>query len=227
MPRLVIRGQDGRPDRVFEAEARVCTIGRSAENTLQIDDLNSSRHHCELHEVPGGGFELIDKDSRNGTFLNGRRVTRKQLVPGDKIEIGTTVIYFDRLPDEITKVRQGKETLDLSTGLFAPVGDPSGAKQRAFALSGETGRISAGEVRNAELVSVEERRGVMGWTFELAPNASRLSIRFWFDNEFGVLAESYRRFVADMRIEPPPRILITGSLYLAGEVLAHNGTPPT
>jgi dihydrofolate synthase/folylpolyglutamate synthase len=28
-------------------------------------------------------------------------------------------------------------------------------------------------------------------------------------------------------LSPPPRILITGSLYLAGEVLAANGTPPT
>ena len=27
-------------------------------------------------------------------------------------------------------------------------------------------------------------------------------------------------------LEPPPRILITGSLYLAGEVLRENGTPP-
>ncbi|MEO1103183.1 MAG: bifunctional folylpolyglutamate synthase/dihydrofolate synthase, partial [Pseudomonadota bacterium] len=29
------------------------------------------------------------------------------------------------------------------------------------------------------------------------------------------------------RFEPPPRILICGSLYLAGDVLAQNGTPPT
>ena len=28
-------------------------------------------------------------------------------------------------------------------------------------------------------------------------------------------------------LDPPPRILITGSLYLAGEVLGENGTPPT
>ena len=32
--------------------------------------------------------------------------------------------------------------------------------------------------------------------------------------------------VAKLDLEPPPRILITGSLYLAGEVLAANGTPP-
>jgi dihydrofolate synthase/folylpolyglutamate synthase len=29
-----------------------------------------------------------------------------------------------------------------------------------------------------------------------------------------------------LALSPPPRILITGSLYLAGEVLAANGTPP-
>jgi dihydrofolate synthase/folylpolyglutamate synthase len=33
--------------------------------------------------------------------------------------------------------------------------------------------------------------------------------------------------VAALDLDPPPRILITGSLYLAGEVLAANGTPPS
>jgi len=33
--------------------------------------------------------------------------------------------------------------------------------------------------------------------------------------------------VAALDLAPPPRILITGSLYLAGEVLAANGTAPT
>ena len=32
--------------------------------------------------------------------------------------------------------------------------------------------------------------------------------------------------VARLELAPPPRILITGSLYLAGEVLALNETPP-
>ena len=32
--------------------------------------------------------------------------------------------------------------------------------------------------------------------------------------------------IAQLKIEPPPRILITGSLYLAGEALAQNETPP-
>jgi dihydrofolate synthase/folylpolyglutamate synthase len=39
--------------------------------------------------------------------------------------------------------------------------------------------------------------------------------------------ESAFSAIAGFGLDPPPRVLITGSLYLAGEVLALNGTPPT
>jgi transcriptional regulator with GAF, ATPase, and Fis domain/pSer/pThr/pTyr-binding forkhead associated (FHA) protein len=135
---------------VFECETNVCTIGRSAENSLQIDDLNSSRHHCELHEGKDG-LELIDKDSRNGTFVNGRRVTRKSLQPGDKIEIGTTVLYFDRVPEDVGRGRPGKETLDLSTGVFAPANDPLGTKARVASITGDTSRIVPGRIDSGRI----------------------------------------------------------------------------
>ena len=38
----------------------------------------------------------------------------------------------------------------------------------------------------------------------LAPNAARLSVRFYFEGRFGVLTRNYQRFVEEMRIEPPP-----------------------
>ncbi|HNB96272.1 MAG TPA: FHA domain-containing protein, partial [Microthrixaceae bacterium] len=69
MARLFVFGKDGQPHRIVEAEGRVVTIGRSSENHVQIDDLNSSRHHCEIHEFDGV-HELVDKDSRNGVFVN-------------------------------------------------------------------------------------------------------------------------------------------------------------
>lgn len=47
--------------------------------------------------------------------------------------------------------------------------------------------------------------GVRFHVLGLAPNAARLSIRFYFDSTFGELAENYQRFLEDMRIEPPPR----------------------
>lgn len=48
-------------------------------------------------------------------------------------------------------------------------------------------------------------QGVRFHVLGLAPNAARLSIRFWFEDDFGVLAKNYQRYMADMRIEPPDR----------------------
>lgn len=39
----------------------------------------------------------------------------------------------------------------------------------------------------------------------LTPNAARLSIRFYFANDFGVLTKHYQTFVEDTRIDPLPR----------------------
>jgi len=47
--------------------------------------------------------------------------------------------------------------------------------------------------------------GVRFHVLGLAPNAARISIRFWHEDDFGALAEHYRRFVTDMAIDPPPR----------------------
>ena len=63
-------------------------------------------------------------------------------------------------------------------------------------------------IRNGQPLSEfapELAEGVRFHVLGLAPNAARLSIRFWFENEFGTLARNYQRFVGDMRIDPPPR----------------------
>lgn len=51
----------------------------------------------------------------------------------------------------------------------------------------------------------ELAKGVRFYVLGLAPNAARLSVRFYFEDDFGQLTENYQKFVADMRIEPPPR----------------------
>lgn len=45
-------------------------------------------------------------------------------------------------------------------------------------------------------------QGVRFFVLGLAPNAARLSIRFWFEDDFGVLARNYQRFLEDMKIAP-------------------------
>lgn len=55
-----------------------------------------------------------------------------------------------------------------------------------------------------ELASKVEK-GVRFHVLGLAPNAARISIRFYHESDFGELAKNYRRFIGDMRIEPPGR----------------------
>jgi dihydrofolate synthase/folylpolyglutamate synthase len=57
---------------------------------------------------------------------------------------------------------------------------------------------------------------------ELAEIAARIGIPALARRDL----ESAIDLAGKLELEPPPRILITGSLYLAGEVLAANGTPP-
>ena len=65
-------------------------------------------------------------------------------------------------------------------------------------------------------VAPELAEGVRFYVLGLAPNAARLSIRFYFEDDFGAIAANYQRFLADMRIEPPhPRDASSGAVEVS------------
>jgi CRISPR-associated protein Csd1 len=75
--------------------------------------------------------------------------------------------------------------------------------------------MQAGKVR-AVLQKIREGRpiadaapdlakGVRFFVLGLSPNAARLSVRFWFEDDFGVIAERFARHLDLMRIAPPPK----------------------
>ncbi|MFD5461945.1 FHA domain-containing protein [Kitasatospora sp. NPDC127059] len=76
------------PSAVLELPRRTVRIGRSPDNDLVLDDLVVSRHHAELRELPGGGHEIVDLDSHNGSYLNGRPVRRAPVGQADIVGIG-------------------------------------------------------------------------------------------------------------------------------------------
>ncbi|MFJ9562430.1 FHA domain-containing protein [Streptomyces fuscichromogenes] len=76
------------PTSVRRLQARTVRIGRATDNDVVVDDLIVSRHHAELRAHPDGSYEIVDLDSHNGTFLNGRAVTRAPLGPRDVVGIG-------------------------------------------------------------------------------------------------------------------------------------------
>lgn len=69
------------------------TLGRRDDNDIVLDDVFVSRLHIEI-EKKGNKYTIEDRKSRYGTFVNGDRVVEKQLIYGDEIQIGNTVITF-------------------------------------------------------------------------------------------------------------------------------------
>ena len=70
------------------------TIGRGVENDIVLPgDMRVSRHHAEVTERDGD-WVLVDLRSRNGSYLNGKRVTESPLRDGDRIKIGSCHFVF-------------------------------------------------------------------------------------------------------------------------------------
>ncbi|HVN54139.1 MAG TPA: FhaA domain-containing protein [Anaerolineaceae bacterium] len=76
----------------------VINIGRRRDNQLVIDDPRVSRVHAQLRAVRGR-YSLFDLNSSGGTYVNGQRITRMVLKPGDVISLaGVPVIYGQDVP---------------------------------------------------------------------------------------------------------------------------------
>lgn len=85
-------------------------MGRALETGLRINDTKVSRMHAAIRKVDDEHsskveYMLVDLESRNGTFLNGQRITRERLQNGDKIMIGEHILRFDLL-DQIDQEYQ-------------------------------------------------------------------------------------------------------------------------
>jgi pSer/pThr/pTyr-binding forkhead associated (FHA) protein/S1-C subfamily serine protease len=78
--------------RRFEARGRRIRLGRGREcevRPVESSDRVVSRVHAELMVGSGGGLSLRDVESRNGTYLNGERVSSDVPIRiGDKIMLG-------------------------------------------------------------------------------------------------------------------------------------------
>ncbi len=100
--------------KVFPIKCEEVSIGRSADNILVLppNDQSISRNHTII-EKKNNQLYLIDLNSKNGTFLNGQRITPKRKIIiklGDSIKIGESVFLIsekkdsDNVSDSIKKI---------------------------------------------------------------------------------------------------------------------------
>jgi two-component system cell cycle response regulator len=107
---------------MYKLPRTAAQIGRGAACEIRLPDDGVSRAHARI-VTEGDRVRLEDLDSRNGTFLNGKKVTGAvTLADGDKIQIGRTTIlkfsYHDALEESFHEQMYESALRDALTKLF-------------------------------------------------------------------------------------------------------------
>jgi hypothetical protein len=91
----------------------VWTFGRSAKNTVRLEDPFASRYHAKLQVNQSQHCYFVDLDSRNGTLLNDEPLTTPVwLRHGDRLSIGETTLTFEH--EREISVESDLETASIS-----------------------------------------------------------------------------------------------------------------
>jgi len=99
---LVLLKKNG-SQKSFSLPSTVTVIGRRQDCDLCIPLMLVSRRHCEINQDQGM-LKIRDLGSRNGTYVNGKRIDEANIQAGDYVQIGPVTFGFqiDDEPREIT-----------------------------------------------------------------------------------------------------------------------------
>ena len=83
---------------------KVIIVGRNPDNDIVIPDGKVSRIHLQIIQNDSGICSVVDLNSANGTYVNGKKITNEvQLLPNDELRIGNTILpwqsYIMSSPD--------------------------------------------------------------------------------------------------------------------------------
>ncbi len=115
MPRLFVYPKKGEFFQFILKEEKI-SLGRSGDNDIPIQDPFSSGNHALIYPKDSR-YMIRDNNSKNGTFLNGKRVQKEtELNKGDEILIGSTRIVFDKeLSTNVEMTDAGPSSANINT----------------------------------------------------------------------------------------------------------------
>jgi len=87
-PYLARINDQGHEEIAFALDRPEVSVGKTLDNNFVIEDATVSKHHAKLIWHPVGNFVVLDLNSTNGTYVNGRRVRENLLKDGFEIRFG-------------------------------------------------------------------------------------------------------------------------------------------
>jgi transcriptional regulator with GAF, ATPase, and Fis domain len=204
------------------------SVGRDETNQLCLTDPTVSRKHCTIRQIDEQ-FELVDLDSKSGTFVNGMPVRRKLLDHGDTVRLGGVELVFLMHEGEVIPIPPGRasgissrvtETVRVAVPPALPTfGVEIGRMARDLtALFRISNAINS--IRNSQLLQHELLRLI----FEVVPaEEGAVVLLNGLDEETPATCSWNRRLGADAEIEVQRELL--HSVFWERTVVCTSATP--
>ena len=195
-------------------------FGRAEDCDACLADASISRQHFRLH-VRGNEVRIEDLGSGNGVKVNGRFVTTAVLNPGDRIEIGDTVLVSEfptgrrRAGGRLLLVASGVMVVVVAAVLLLSMRGPGRAKQvkrlkAQAAAAGSAGRYAEAMLVFQQLIPLEPRNPEWPRKVDEMGRRSRISDRVAkvlfaaragaFEHALETLDELEREFPGDVDV---------------------------
>ena len=114
---LVVQGRNQGQRITLDADP--LELGRGNRSGFRILDTEVSRSHATISRGSDPAvWEIVDRDSSNGTFVNGQVVERAELTSGDHVQVGRTVLLFQSGVDDAAEEQTIADQVDLAAGDF-------------------------------------------------------------------------------------------------------------
>ena len=112
MPRYKVSIANGlKAGEHFEFDDEPCTIGRIEDNDIVLEGNDTvSRHHSKI-VLEDDKLILVDLESKNGTKVNDRKVSRHELKSHDRIEVGGVGLAFEVIPEQVNSSGETSATI--------------------------------------------------------------------------------------------------------------------
>ena len=89
--------ENGSQSKQWEVGEKPVVVGRKGHAQVSIEDEGVSRRHFVISRE-GEDYVIKDLNSRNGTWVKGRRVSVEKLRHNDRIQAGRTLFRFAERP---------------------------------------------------------------------------------------------------------------------------------
>jgi len=168
MTTIIVTQEDGEVDEFdFGPDTLVIGLGRRTTNEVCIPDRSVSANHARI-TFDGGSAWVEDLDSTNGTYINGRLVSRQRLENSDEIILGKIRVTFTRDP------------ADESTRDAATTSGSAGSKGAADASASEHADDASGDRSEDDLAAMslsEKARVALGRETAARPHLQAVAPR--------------------------------------------------